>query len=91
MTLRIAAAALLLVTSLTPGFVAAAPPKEKKAYDPDEMICVVRAVTGSRLQRERVCYTAREWEDVKMQEKVGLSRKQFNSASSAPPTRDSPW
>jgi hypothetical protein len=66
-------------------------PRKPKKYDPDEVICETRPVTGSRLQRVRVCYTAREWEEVRQQEKVGLMRKQTNGATSVVTVRDSPF
>ena len=55
--------------------------RAKKKYDPNQIICESRSEIGSRLKRIRVCHTAQEWEEVRMQEKVGLMRKQFNSAS----------
>jgi hypothetical protein len=72
-----------------------------KAADPERKICKSRAVVGSRLKRIRECATAQEWEDMQLQEKVGLMRKQTNgdpgcsgsSSASCNPvgTRDTPW
>ncbi|HEX2764023.1 MAG TPA: hypothetical protein VHM92_09330 [Allosphingosinicella sp.] len=59
---------------------AAAAGKPKKNYDPNRLICQSRGVIGSRLQRVRECHTAQEWEDLRMQERVGLMRKQYNGA-----------
>lgn len=71
----------------------------KAGYDPNKMICVSRDVTGSRLQTERECHTAQQWEDQKLQEQVGLSRKQYNGdpgcngGGTCNPlrARDTPW
>lgn len=72
---------------------AAAATGAKPKYDPNRVICVNRPVTGSRLERVRVCHTAQEWEEVRVQEKVGLMRKQTNGSagSGAVPARDSGW
>jgi hypothetical protein len=58
-------------------------------------------VIGSRLKRIRECHTAQQWEDLKLQEQVGLMRKQYNgdpgcsggNPASCHPlgTRDTPW
>ena len=79
-TVLVAAAGLAAATVLaTQGAGAAGRPKPK--YDPDKMICESRDLIGSRLKRVRVCHTAQEWEEVRMQERVGLMRKQYNGAS----------
>jgi hypothetical protein len=85
-----AAAGLCAVAPAMPAWGAA---KAKPKYDPDRIICVNRGVLGSRLQRIRVCHTAQEWEEVRVQERVGLMRKQTNgSAGGGPvPVRDSAW
>jgi hypothetical protein len=57
--------------------------RAKAKYDPNQMICESRQESGSRLKRIRVCHTALEWEDVRMQEKVGLMRKQYNGSPGA--------
>jgi hypothetical protein len=91
-TVLVGAASLLVATVLAAqGATAAGPPKPK--YNPDQMICESRQEIGSRLKRIRVCHTAQEWEEVRVQEKVGLMRKQYNGASGAggATTRDSPW
>ena len=74
--LRIAAALVLLATASVPG--AAAPPKGKAADDPDRQICKSKPVLGSRLKRIRECATAQQWEDMELQERMGLMRKQIN-------------
>ena len=55
--------------------------RPKKKYDPNQLICESRQEIGSRLKRIRVCHTAQEWEEVRLQERVGLMRKQYNGAS----------
>ena len=72
------AAAAALAASASP---AAAKKKDKPAWDPNREICKSRPVLGSRLARVRECATAQEWEDMKLQERVGLMRKQFNGSS----------
>lgn len=72
-----------------------------KAPDPDRQICKSKPVVGSRLKRVRECHTAQQWEDLKLQEQVGLLRKQFNGdpgcngggGDSCHPlgARDTPW
>jgi hypothetical protein len=57
---------------------AAGRPRPK--YNPDQLICESRDLIGSRLKRVRVCHTAQEWEEVRMQERVGLMRKQYNGS-----------
>jgi hypothetical protein len=71
---RIAAAAALLVAGLAP----AAESAPRGRDDPDREICKSKPVIGSRLKRVRECHTAAEWEDLKLQEQVGLMRKQVN-------------
>ena len=87
----VAATAVLLASSAL-----AAPARKGEAgWDPNREICKSRPVVGSRLKRVRECHTAQQWEDMELQERVGLMRKQFNGdPSNAPVTgggRDSPW
>ncbi|MEA3065793.1 MAG: hypothetical protein QOJ27_2245 [Sphingomonadales bacterium] len=49
-----------------------------KKLDPDRKICKSRPVIGSRLARIRECATAQQWEDMELQERLGLQRKQIN-------------
>jgi hypothetical protein len=77
----VTAAAGLLITSVALADAAGAAGREKRKYDPNQMICETRQEIGSRLKRIRVCHTAQEWEEVRVQEKVGLMRKQHNGAS----------
>ncbi|HEX6374984.1 MAG TPA: hypothetical protein VFZ91_04620 [Allosphingosinicella sp.] len=72
---------------------AAAPKKGDAAYDPDRQICKTKPVVGSRLKRVRECATAAQWEDMKLQERTGLMRKQTNGDPGGIPVsaRDSPW
>ncbi|HEX8573340.1 MAG TPA: hypothetical protein VF759_11380 [Allosphingosinicella sp.] len=88
----IAAAALaMLIAAEAPA--AAAP--AKGADDPERQICKSKPVLGSRLKRVRECHTAQQWEEMKLQEQVGLMRKQFNGDPSDKPIirggRDTPW
>ncbi len=98
---RIAAGLALLVSTAAPG--AAATADSGKKADPDRKICKSRNVVGSRLQRVRECATAQQWEDMELQERMGLMRKQVNgdagcsgsSSQSCNPIasggRDTPW
>ncbi len=84
---------------------AAAPPAAAKAKknvaadDPLREICKSQAVVGSRLKRVRVCMTALEWEELKLQEQLGLARKQINGDPGCPQPpcgmerggKDTPW
>jgi hypothetical protein len=74
--LRIAAVLVLLASASAPG--AAAPAKSRAADDPDRQICKSKPVLGSRLKRIRECATAQQWEDMELQERMGLMRKQIN-------------
>jgi hypothetical protein len=77
------AALALLIGASSPGL-AAAPKKGEPGYDPDRQICKSRPVIGSRLARVRECHSAQEWDDLKLQEQVGLMRKQVNGAPGCP-------
>jgi hypothetical protein len=81
-----AAAAVLALAAASPG--SAAPKKGEPGWDPDREICKSRPVIGSRLQRVRECATAQQWEDLKLQERLGLMRKQTNGASGMPGSMD---
>ncbi|HYE29011.1 MAG TPA: hypothetical protein VEA61_12380 [Allosphingosinicella sp.] len=74
---RIAAGLALVAAAAAPGPAAAAK-KGEAGYDPDRQICKSKPAIGSRLKRVRECHTAQEWEDLKLQEQVGLMRKQIN-------------
>jgi hypothetical protein len=90
-TLLIAAAGMTVVGILAASGAGAAG-RAKAKYDPNQLICESRQEIGSRLKRIRVCHTALEWEEVRLQEKVGLMRKQFNGSpgGGAVDVRDSP-
>lgn len=97
----IAAALAMLATSAAAG--AAVPAKGKAGFDPDRKICKSRPVVGSRLKTIRECATALQWEEMELQERMGLMRKQVNgdpgcsggSSQSCNPIatggRDTPW
>jgi hypothetical protein len=74
--------------------------KRSAQADPGRQICKSKSVVGSRLKRIRECHTAEEWEDLKLQEQVGLMRKQVNGdpgCNGGQPCavqnggRDTPW
>jgi hypothetical protein len=73
----------------------AAPKKGEPAWDPDREICKSKPVVGSRLKRVRECATAQQWEDMKLQERTGLLRKQTNGDPANAPImnggRDTPF
>lgn len=77
------AAALALIAASAPGL--AAPKKGEPGWDPDRQICKSKPVVGSRLKRIRECATAQQWEEMRLQEKMGLMRQQFNGAPGCPP------
>ena len=86
------AAALALIGA--PAHALAAPKKGEPGWDPERQICKSKPVVGSRLKKIRECATAQQWEDMKLQERMGLMRKQINGAPGCPPVcdvgRDSP-
>lgn len=84
----------------------AASPKagQAGADDPNREICKSRPVIGSRVKRVRECHTAAQWEEMKLQEQLGMMRRQtngdsgcnFNEGSTATcgvanGGRDTPW
>ena len=89
--MRLTAALALLATAAAPG--AAAPKKGEPGYDPERQICKSKAVVGSRLKKIRECATAAQWEEMKLQERTGLMRKQTNGdpGGTSRAGRDSPW
>jgi hypothetical protein len=79
-----------------------AAPKKGEAADPQRQICKSKPVVGSRLKRIRECASAEQWEEMKLQEQVGLMRKQVNGdpgCNNGGPScnpmrgggRDTPW
>ena len=74
---------------------AAAPKKGEPGWDPDREICKSKPVVGSRLKRIRECATAQQWEDMKLQERTGLLRRQTNGDPGGVPVtnggKDTPW
>jgi hypothetical protein len=73
---RIAAGLALLLAASAPA--TASTTTGGKKTDTGRMICKSKPVVGSRLKRIRECATAEQWEEMKLQEQVGLMRKQFN-------------
>ena len=87
-----AAAALLLAGSAQ---ASAAPKKGEPGWDPNRKICKSKPVVGSRLKKVRECATAQEWEDMRLQERTGLMRRQTNGDPANNPVtmggRDTPF
>ena len=87
---KVMAGLALLVT--VPAAAAATP---KKADDPNREICKSKPVVGSRLKRIRECATAAQWEEMKLQERQGLLRRQTNGDPANRPLdrggRDTPF
>ncbi|HEX6374986.1 MAG TPA: hypothetical protein VFZ91_04630 [Allosphingosinicella sp.] len=71
-------AAGLALAAAAPGF--AAPKRDQAQADPGREICKSRPVVGSRLKKVRTCMTAQEWEDLELQEQLGLRQHQVNGA-----------
>jgi len=64
--------------TLVPGQVAAAMPAVKKEFHPDDMVCRIYEVTGSRVQKQRICKTRQQWiEDAR------LAQEQFRKVQDA--------
>ena len=78
---RILVAAALLAVS-APGVAA---PKKAPAPDPERIICKSQPVIGSRVARKRQCYTAQQWEDMELQDRLMMMTKQFNGDRSESP------
>lgn len=87
--------ACLALLAAAPAAGLAAAKKGEPGWDPDREICKSRPVVGSRLKRVRECATAQQWEDMRLQQRTGLLRKQTNGdPANAPITnggRDTPW
>lgn len=95
--IRVAAAFALMAAAASPGI--AAKSKSPAASDPDREVCRSQAVVGSRVKRVRVCMTAQQWEELKLQEQLGLARQQINGSPGCAETgcaipkggKDTPW
>jgi len=93
------AAGLVLIAAISPSPGFAATTSGKAAADPNREICKSQAVIGSRVKRVRVCMSALEWEELKLQEQLGLARKQINGNPGCPNPpctierggKDTPW
>ena len=55
---------------------AAADPKSRKTYDPNEVVCEKITVLGSRLAVKRVCATRAEWAERRREDRDNLDRSQ---------------
>jgi hypothetical protein len=60
--LLLAAPALLLATATLAEEQAPAPPTQAQAADESPVVCKRVAVTGSRVKKEKVCKTQRQWD-----------------------------
>jgi hypothetical protein len=93
--MRIANVLAGLALLAVPALATAAPKKGEPGYDPDREICKSKPVVGSRLKRIRECATAAQWEDMKLQERTGLLRRQTNGDPANAPIvnggRDTPF
>lgn len=58
----LAASALLLATATLAEDQAPAPPTQAEAADESPVVCKRVAVTGSRVKKEKVCKTQRQWD-----------------------------
>src|SRR3546814_19638579 len=61
----LALTALLGCVALLPAAASAADGKDKKAKDPNEVVCRKEEVLGSRLQSRKICMTRAEWADTR--------------------------
>lgn len=86
MKIVLIAAAGMMVTSVLAASGAGAAGRAKPKDDPNRLICENRQEIGSRLKRIRVCHTALEWEEARLQERVGLMRKQYNGSPGTGPS-----
>lgn len=50
--------------------------------DPNRVICKKMAVTGSRLKKTRLCYTARQWEDMRKDTRQTVEAAQMQNGKS---------
>ncbi|HEX6374985.1 MAG TPA: hypothetical protein VFZ91_04625 [Allosphingosinicella sp.] len=76
--MRLAMGLVLVAATAMAAPGAAAAKKSATAQDAEREICRSHAAVGSRLKRVRVCMTAQQWEELKLQERLGLARKQIN-------------
>ena len=68
----------------SPGRAADAP--KAKGLDPNRRVCKGIAATGSRLDKVKVCKTAREWDEQKRVDRAELNRMQTQLPTKAPGT-----
>lgn len=59
--------------------------KSQAKQDPlDRIICRTEEGTGSRLNKEKVCMTAREWKDLQDENQAALQKLQQQSSAVVP-------
>jgi invasion protein IalB len=51
---------------------------EKKALDPNQVVCEKQEVLGSRLATKRVCHTRAEWAALRLADRQEIDRAQIN-------------
>ena len=62
-----------------PAQLASALPATKKEFHPDDMVCRIYEVTGTRVSKQRICKTRQQWvEDAR------LAREQFRDLQAGP-------
>ena len=55
--------------------------QEKKANDPNQVVCERQESTGSRIASKRVCMTRAQWAERKLQDRQELDRVQIQRGS----------
>ena len=69
-------ATLMLFLAAAIAAAAPAPANEKKAKDPNEVICEKQTVLGSRLATRKVCGTRAEWAEKRRLDKEAIDQGQ---------------
>jgi hypothetical protein len=67
---------LLVTAALGMASAATAEDKKKEAKDPNRIICEKQEELGSRLGSKRVCMTAAEWQQKRLNERQMIDRSQ---------------
>ena len=66
--------ALIAALVLVPGVALAGEKKDDK--DPNRMVCEKQEVLGSRLATKKVCMTAAEWEQRRLEDRQNIDKAQ---------------
>ena len=72
-----AAAAAAPATAAAPQDTPAAP-EHRGRRDPNRVICRSEPILGSRINMQRQCFTAAEWETMRQQNRMSIDRAQTN-------------